>query len=58
MVSHAVVLTTDAVTLATRVTCAHVTNCRTNSHGKWVSGYRTNSHCVYFIDFGCSGTCV
>ena len=32
-VSRAVVLTTDTVTLATRVTCSHVTKCRTNSHG-------------------------
>ena len=31
-VSRAVVLTTDTVTLATRGTCSHVTNCRTNSH--------------------------
>ena len=34
---------TDTVTSAPpRVTRSDVTNYRTNSHGKWVSGYRTN----------------
>ena len=31
-VSRAEVLTTNTVTLATRVTCSHVTNCWTNCH--------------------------